>query len=82
MLAPNSRPQFHALPDEVILHTTNNAISLSIESGKDLSEGDERKKTFSSPAGTVYLTNQRVGSIAATWSQSMELTGGADCIFA
>ena len=63
MLAPNRKPPFHSLPDEVILHTTNNAVSLTIESGKELPSGDDRKKTFSSPSGTVYLTNQRVHSL-------------------
>lgn len=60
MLNPSGYPPFHALPNETILHTTNNTISLTIESGKTLPAGDERKKTFASPAGTVYLTNLRV----------------------
>jgi hypothetical protein len=63
MLNPNGYPPFHSLPNENILHTTNNNISLSIESGKTLPAGDERKKTFSCPAGTVYLTNLRVSPI-------------------
>jgi hypothetical protein len=60
MLNPSGNPPFHALPKETILHTTNKNISLNIESGKDLAVGDERKKTISCPAGTAYLTNQRV----------------------
>ena len=60
MLAPNGNPPFHRLPHETVLHTTGKNISLSIESGKDLPAGDERKKTVTCPSGTVYLTNLRV----------------------
>lgn len=60
MLAPNGNPPFHPLPHETVLHTASKSISLSIESGKDLPAGDERKKTISCPSGTVYLTNLRV----------------------
>lgn len=63
MLAPNGYPPFHALPNETVLHRTNKKISLSIESGKDLPAGDERKKTINSSTGTVYLTNLRVSDI-------------------
>jgi len=62
MLNPSGSPPFHSLPKETILHTTNKSISLNIESGKDLPAGDARKKTISCPAGTAYLTNQRVMS--------------------
>lgn len=60
MLSPSGWPPFHALPKEVVLHSTNKSISLTIESGKDLPQGDQRKKTVTCPAGTTYLTNLRV----------------------
>jgi hypothetical protein len=62
MLAPNANPPFHFLPHETLMHQTNTSVALNIESGKTLPAGDDRKKSFSSPAGTVFLTNQRVRS--------------------
>ena len=60
MLAPNGYPPFVALPHETLLHTTNGAISLSIQSGKSLPAGDARKKMITCSIGTAYLTNLRV----------------------
>lgn len=62
MLSPNGNPPFVALPHETILHTTNKSIALAIQSGKDLPNGDQRKKSINCPAGTAYLTNLRVRS--------------------
>ncbi len=66
MLNPSGNPPFHALPKETVLHVTNKNIALTIESGKDLPAGDERKKTISCSAGIAYLTNQRVWDPACT----------------
>ena len=70
MLSPNGHPPFVALPHETLLHTTNRSISLTIQSGKDLPAGDERKKTINCPAGTAYLTNLRVCTLISIFIQN------------